>query len=125
MVDLNLGPCYCETASYPMSLLCLVLYSSSLLSVLLTDEVCLARVDRVLQLIGGDAELVLRRPVNSDGVVGGGAQLVSYRWRVGSYAWRKQEHDQTKEMLESVIKSFCLNSQKYNTSQQLHRIFTT
>lgn len=64
--------------------------------VLLTDEVCLACVDRVLQLIGGDAELVLRRPVNSDGVVGGGAQLISYRWRVGSYMWRKQEHDQIK-----------------------------
>lgn len=54
----------------------------------LTDEVCLPRVDGVLQLIGGDAELVLRCPVNSDGVVGGSAQLISYGGRVGSYMWR-------------------------------------
>lgn len=58
----------------------------------LTDEVGLARVDGVLQLIGGDAELILWRPVDSDGVVGGGAQLLSYRRRVGGCARRKQEH---------------------------------
>lgn len=52
----------------------------------LTDEVGLASVDGVLQLIGGDAELILRRPVDSDGVVGGGAQLLSYRRRVGCCA---------------------------------------
>lgn len=51
----------------------------------LTDEVCLASVDGVLQLVGGDAELVLRRPVNSDGVMGGGAQLFSDGWWAGSY----------------------------------------
>lgn len=52
----------------------------------LTDEVGLAGVDGVLQLVGGDAELILRRPVDRDGVMGGGAQLVSYGWRVGSCA---------------------------------------
>lgn len=50
----------------------------------LTDEICLAGVNGVLQLVGGDAELVLGRPVNSDGVVRGGAQLVSDGWRGGS-----------------------------------------
>lgn len=49
----------------------------------LTDEVGLPGVDGVLQLVGGDAELVLRRPVDGDGVVGGGAQLLPYGWRVG------------------------------------------
>lgn len=60
----------------------------------LTDEICLAGVDGVLQLVGGDTELVLWRPVDSDGVMGGGAQLVSYGWRVWSYVWRKKKkHD--------------------------------
>lgn len=59
----------------------------------LTDEIGLAGVDGVLQLVGGDAELVLGRPVNSDGVVGGGAELVSDGWRGGRYATRKPQHD--------------------------------
>lgn len=50
----------------------------------LTDEVGLPGVDGVLQLVGGDAELVLRRPVDGDGVVGGGAQLLSDGWGAGS-----------------------------------------
>lgn len=51
----------------------------------LTDEIGLSSVDGVLQLIGGDAELVFWRPVNSDGVMGGGAQLFpDGRW-AGSY----------------------------------------
>lgn len=44
----------------------------------LTDEVGLARVDGVLQLVGDDAELILGRPVDSDGVMRGCAELVSY-----------------------------------------------
>lgn len=51
---------------------------------LLTDEIRLSGVDRVLQLVRGDTELVFWRPVNGDGVMGGGAQLVSDGWRVGS-----------------------------------------
>lgn len=51
----------------------------------LTDEICLAGVDGVLQLVGGDTELILWRPVDSDGVMGGSAQLVSYRRWVGGY----------------------------------------
>ena len=51
----------------------------------LTDEVGLAGVDGVLQFVGGDAELVLRRPVNCDGVVGGSTQLITYGGRTGSY----------------------------------------
>ena len=51
----------------------------------LTDEVGLAGVDGVLQLVGGDAELVLGRPVHGDGVVGRRTQLVSDGRRVGSW----------------------------------------
>ena len=51
----------------------------------LTDEVGLAGVDGVLQLVGGDAELVLGRPVDGDGVVGCRAQLVPDGRRVGSW----------------------------------------
>ena len=51
----------------------------------LTDEVGLAGVDCVLQLVGGDAELVLRRPVHRDGVVGRRAQFISDGRRVGSW----------------------------------------
>lgn len=58
----------------------------------LTDEICLASVDGVLQLIGGDAELVFWCPVNGDGVMGGGAQLIPDGWRVGRYMWREKKN---------------------------------
>lgn len=48
----------------------------------LTDEVGLAGEDGVLQLVGADAELVLRDPVDGDRVVGGRAQLLPDGWRV-------------------------------------------
>lgn len=56
----------------------------------LTDEVGLAGVDCVLQLVGGDTELVLWCPVNGDGVMGSSAQLVSYGGGVGSCMRMKQ-----------------------------------
>lgn len=80
-----LASCFCFTFSPVCVSVCV--YACTWL----TDEICLARVDSVLQLVGGDAELILWRPVNSDGVVGGRAQLVSYGWRIGSYTWRKQD----------------------------------
>ena len=48
----------------------------------LTDEVGLPGEDGVLELIGADAELVLRDPVDCDGVMGGRAELLTHRRRV-------------------------------------------
>ena len=60
----------------------------------LTDEVGLSGVDGVLQLVGGDAELVLGAPVDGDGVVGGGAQLVTDGRRVGRCSTRSNTRKQ-------------------------------
>lgn len=50
----------------------------------LTDDVGLPSEDGVLKLVRHHTELVVRCPVNSDGVVGGCAQLLSDTRRVRS-----------------------------------------
>lgn len=64
----------------------------------LTDEICLAGVDGVLQLIGGDTELILWWPVNGDGVVGSRAQFFSDGRRVRSYTHERTTKNDKKSL---------------------------
>ena len=84
----------------------------------LTDEVGLAGEDGVLQLVGADAELVLRDPVDGDGVVGGRAQLLPDGRRVGRCGRSQVTH--LSEVLPPFLHTPRAVSAPFRTGTGLH-----